>query len=819
MPEYFPTPMQAVIFRNWEMVSKERLAKVLETDVDNIAEEAKRMGLGKQGDTKLWSEKGYITIIRANWHLLPYEQLLTILDWSEEKLAYVLKEEDFLDVKLGRGKPECEKVIYHPLTKEEKEKTKNIKEIIKKVATCNDEIMPFDFWNKKETQVQSLQAKSGQIVLDDNWTIENKTDDDIVTLIAKRFADSMKKMWGIDLNSQGYKKIVLSLDKTKNEEYHTITVQKECLNVCAGGSAGILRALYRIEDISRGAGGPYFDEGHTERVPRFETRFIYSFCSLYEGAFDVDSNTYCPDSLLEEYAKIGINGIWLQAVLYRVTKFEFAPSLSEGWEKRQENLRKFVNRAKSYGIKIYLYLNEPRTMPLSFFEKYPDMKGAVSGQFACMCLSSKKTQNYLSNSVEALCRAVPGLGGFLTITMSENLTHCKSRKVDVSCPYCTQKASWELVSFVINLMEKGARRVDSEVKFFAWDWGWSQSLGFEDGDVKKCIESLPPSVSILCEREKQIPFVRGGIEGEVDEYSLSIEGLSPKSLTNWNYAKNAGHDIAVKLQINNSWECSTVPYLPVFKTLTNIMESLISINSKHLMLSWTLGGYPSPNIKLVSEAFFIENGNKKVDYDNCLKMMFGQDSSVVKNATDIFCEAFSNFPFCVEVLYFGPQNGGVANPLYHKPTGHQATMTCFAYDDLTRWRANYPEEVLEEQFRLMSNGWKEGMGLIDSMQGDFKDVCYVAYTLFLSGYNQIRYVRLRNRYLQKEEKGVKDEILNIIESENKMAQEVYNIMCRQPSIGYEAANHYYFSRQSLLEKMVNCNWLKEYYNSQKECLK
>ncbi len=818
MPEYFPTPMQAVIFRNWEMVSKERIAKVLKTDVNNVLQEAKRMGLGKQGDTKLWSEKGYITIIRANWHLLPYNQLLTILDWSEEKLAYVLKEEDFLEVKMGRGKPECEDVVYRPLTEEEIEKTKNIKKITEKFSAYN-EIKPFDFWNKKEERIQHLPPKEGRIVLNNEWQIDNRTNDETVSIMVKRFSSNMKKMWKVDLSSSGNKKIVLSLDKTKEEEYHKIIIEKDRLNICAGDSAGILRALYRIEDLSRSVGGPYFKEGEIERVPRFESRYIYSFCSLYEGALDVDSSAYCPDSLLEEYAKVGVNGIWLQAVLYRVTEFKFAPQLSEGWKKRQENLRVFINRAKSYGIKIYLYLNEPRTMPLSFFDKYPDMKGAVSGEFGCMCLSSQETQRYISEGVEALCKAVAEIGGFFTITMSENLTHCKSRKVDIACPHCENIKSWELASLVINLIDKGIRNAGSKAKLFAWDWGWSPSLGYENDDVKKCIESLPENVAILCEREKDIPFVRSGIEGKVDEYSLSIEGLSPKSLKNWEYAKQFGHDIAVKLQINNSWECSTVPYLPVFNTLIKMMESLITLDAKHLMLSWTLGGYPSPNIKLVSEAFFVENGNKKVDYDACLKMMFQQNSDVIKKATEFFCEAFSNFPFCFEVLYFGPHNGGVANPLYHKPTNHQATMTCFAYDDINRWKGIYSEEVLEEQFRLMSNGWKEGMGLIDSMQGDFKDVCYVAYTLFLSGYNQIRYVRLRNRYLQKEEKVVKDEILNIIESENKMAQEVYNIMCRQPSIGYEAANHYYFSRQSLLEKMVNCNWLKEYYNSQKECLK
>ena len=61
MPEYFPTPMQTFIFRNWGMIEKGRLAEVLETSVENVEKEAKRMGLDEQCDVSLWLKKGYIT--------------------------------------------------------------------------------------------------------------------------------------------------------------------------------------------------------------------------------------------------------------------------------------------------------------------------------------------------------------------------------------------------------------------------------------------------------------------------------------------------------------------------------------------------------------------------------------------------------------------------------------------------------------------------------------------------------------------------------------------------------------------------------------
>lgn len=104
--EHFPSRQQAFVWRNWGMLPVERLAAVLDTSSANVCQLASDMGLAAepQIDTD-WLGKGYVTIIRQNWHLLPYEQLLTLLGWSAEKLDYTLREDDFLYTKLGNLKP------------------------------------------------------------------------------------------------------------------------------------------------------------------------------------------------------------------------------------------------------------------------------------------------------------------------------------------------------------------------------------------------------------------------------------------------------------------------------------------------------------------------------------------------------------------------------------------------------------------------------------------------------------------------------------------------------------------------------------------
>lgn len=815
IPEYFPTSMQAFIFRNWGMIDKNRLAEVLETSTENVEIEAKRMGLEPQGDVSIWLQKGYITIIRSNWHLLPYEQLLKLLGWDEDKLNLALKEEDFLEVKLGNFKPECEKILYRELTDEEKAQTEKIRKMVEKAqSNLTDVRAPFDFWSKENPPKYIADAKKGQTVLNNGWGIIDNTGDETVKTMSERFIGHIKKMWNVDLSGKAADgEIELSLVADKEEEYHKITITENKIEITAGSCLGILRGFCRLEDLTRINGGAFFDEASYERVPRFEARYIYSFSALYDGALDVDSRTWCPDGLLEQYAQTGVNGIWLQGILYRLTEFPFDPKMSEGWEIRQKNLQDFVKRAKSYGIKIYLYLNEPRSMPHSLFEKYPHLKGSYRERYACMCLMQKETQEYLSGAVERLCRAVPDLGGFFTITMSENPTHCRSNRFDEMCPVCGNIPQKELVAKVNSLISEGVCRVDSNIRVIAWDWAWAASTGLsiDDGNKEECISNIPENVAIMCQRDLDLPFTRGGVSDLVYDYSISVDGISDTTLKTWKAAKKHGHKTGVKLQINNSWECSTTPYLPVYGTVIKHFNSLIETDVNHLMLSWTLGGYPSPNIKIVSESFFVENGKAEPDYSAALKVLYGSDAEVVKEATDIFCEAFSEFPFNIGLLYKGPQNGGVSNPFYHKPTGYTATMTCYAYDDLERWRSIYPEDVVESQFGKVSDVWEKGLEKLESVGGEIKDIAYVSYSLFKSSYNQVRFVRLRDRYAQDKSEQLRKEILEVVKSEKQLATEVYAIMRRCPEVGFEAANHYYYSADAVLEKIVNCAWLEEYY--------
>src|SRR2546430_2763797 len=80
---HFPDRLHAFIWRNWELVPVATLAQVIGTSAVKVTALAAGMGLPKQPRiTRDQQQRSYITVIKRNWHLLPYQQLLALLGWN-----------------------------------------------------------------------------------------------------------------------------------------------------------------------------------------------------------------------------------------------------------------------------------------------------------------------------------------------------------------------------------------------------------------------------------------------------------------------------------------------------------------------------------------------------------------------------------------------------------------------------------------------------------------------------------------------------------------------------------------------------------------
>lgn len=819
---HFPTSYQALIFRLWEMVSAEKISEVIQTSVENVKMSAEKLGLPKQKNTAEWSTRGYISIIKQVWNLLPYEQLLKLLDWDEDRLSYILKEDDYLGEKLGE-KCDCEYVLYRELTPDEEIQTKKISKVMQSVVTplfSGKQSDSFDFFsNKYEPLNNTINRK---VVVDSTWGIRSYGNSIIIDEYVARFKKFAGK-YGVTFseNAKKYIELDVCID-SEDEEYHEIYVTEKGIVIKATNEIGILRGLCYLESLAEGAHGFSFDAKIYKRRTKIKTRFIYSFCGLYGDVLDKDTSISFPDELFEKYSRYGINGVWIQGVLYALAHYPFDEKLSYGWEKRIENLKKLTERAEKYGIKVYIYINEPRSLPLSFFDENPDLKGSsLNPGVACLCSSHEIVHKYLADAISSVCRNVPLLGGFINITQTENRVLCYSNgrqtKPESMCPICGKKKASEVISSIVKTMAEAVSGVDPKIKFFYYAWSLANTIGAEE--EIETIRNLPKNTIILQVSETGMPFNIDGYDDEVLDYSMSIVGPGESATKLWKISKEQGLETAAKIQINNSWECSTAPFIPVYDNVVQHMENLLTEGVDHIMLSWTLGGYLSDNIKIASGYFFEDEMTKDNIYDSVLMETYGEFSKTVKKAVNCFCKGFREYPFNWKHIYFGPSNAGSANLLYPEKSGMKATMTCYPYDDIETWRGVpakyhvseqerlYSAKTLKSQYMKVYTEWEKGMELIKDMPiCEFKDMAEYCYTLFKASFNQVSF------YIERNDKNDFRKLREIVKDEMNLAVNAYKIMLRNCAVGYEAANHYYVTRGMLAEKIVQCDYLlNEYY--------
>lgn len=876
---HFPTRAHAVVWRNRGFVPAARLAGVLRTSEENVRELAESMGLQVPADVdERWLTRGYITIIRANWHLLPYGQLLELLGWDEERMAFTLKEDDFLWIKMGRLKPCVEPVYYRPPTDAERAATLRLRRALEEQGGVSgsgvsgigapgsdafgtdafglgapgigaedgfpsSEEPPFAFLHRWDAAPSPAPRRGppddDDLVLRTGWRVRYPPHHPRLPRFVERFVRNHEAMWGERLTVDEpagascaepaeEETILLRIDPHPAllPESHRIEAAGRRIVISAVDETGLLRGLQALaRDMSR-RGGPYVRPGSYRRNTRFDLRLIYSYFAVYgDPLLEPELDPY-PDGLLERLSELGVNGIWLQAVLYQLVPWEAAPEWSAGWERRLAGLRRLVERAGDFGIGVYLYYNEPRAMPLSFFADRPDWEGHSDGEHAALCTSREPVRQYLREGTARLVREVPGLAGLVAITMSENLTHCYSRATYgvTACPRCRLRPQQDVVAEVNRLIAEGARSANPDIRILCWTWGWTESFGMKRDAVLHTIDALPEGVTVMSVSETERKTDIAGVEGEIIDYSMSIPGPSETSLECWSRAQARGLATAAKIQVNTTWECSAVPYLPVWDLIEEHMNGLRQSDVTGLMLSWTVGGYPSVNLEFASQYYWESDRGEPAGKDELLRETFGKAAGgKIAAASRLFSRAFREFPFDVEVLYTAPQNYGPANLLYLKPTGYEATMIGFPYDDLKTWRSIYPAARFAGQFNKLSRGWKRGIDRLIRARPDVPDdrraefsalwsAAVGAYCHFRSTYLQISFVLHRDRMRRAKSPQVRRrecrKLLDIVEEEKHMAHLLYGLVQRDSSIGYEASNHYYYTAKDLLEKVLNCRHVR-----------
>ncbi len=549
----------------------------------------------------------------------------------------------------------------------------------------------------------------------------------------------------------------------------------------------------------------------------FDLRLIFSYFADYaDPLYDPEVASY-PDGLLQRLSENGVNAVWVHTVLRTLApptkKF---PEFGKDYQKRIAGLKVLVKRAKKYGIDVYIYLNEPRAMPQEFFdvEGREELKGVGRDGLYTMCTSTPVVRQWISDSLAYIFKEVDGLGGVFTITASENLTSCASHRLQKNCKRCSKRSYADIIAGVNTTIAEGVKRGNPNARTVVWDWGW------DDKFAPQIIAKLPKDCWFMSVSERSLPIERGGVKSKVGEYSISSPGPGPRAEKHWALARKAGLKTVAKVQAGSTWEFCVIPYLPVMDLVAEHAHNLSGADVDGVMLSWSLGCYPSPNLKI-----FQKIKGKKQSVDDVLNDMaaslYGKKSApLARQAWTAFSDGFREYPFHIYTLYYGPQHMGPANPLCLKATGYSSTMVGFPYDDLKKWRSIYPFDVWVQQMEKVQHGFEQGCGLYkklaDSVEADKRGqvqrelTTYRAATLhFESCVNQARFIDARDKLstdAQNREKYV-GIMREAAEAELYIAKRILPLVQADSRIGYESSNHYFYIPQDLREKIINCRFV------------
>lgn len=561
-----------------------------------------------------------------------------------------------------------------------------------------------------------------------------------------------------------------------HEEYRIIITPDKAL-VQAADTEGIRRGLFHLEEEMQRRGGAFLPLGELSRKPVIRTRISRCFFGPInrppknrdELTDDVD---YYPDQYLNRLAHHGVNALWMTIRFSDLCPSRFFPEQGKDWERRLEKLRQIVAKCQRYGIKIYAFYIEPRgfggiseymSSPETL-EQFPNLGGHKSGPYTYFCTSSAEGQEYVESCAAHLFTNVPELGGMIGINMGERPTHCYSDSRflhDNNCPRCSKRAPGEVFAEMLGALRRGMDRGNPEAELVSWLYVPYLSHVSEEAEIAtkaemaKIAEQMPSRVILQVNFESYGVAPQWGRDHYILDYSLAYVGPSEVFANCARAAKNAR--VSAKLQVGNSHEVATIPFVPVPGNLYRKYQKMRELNVSSAMQCWFFGNYPSPMTEAAGRLSFDPLPESEEEFlQQLASPHWGDDAETVAKAWQHFRDAYGQFPAVLQFSWFGPVHDCINWPLHLKPVdaviqpswllkpdaSGDRVAECFAFE------FSRPEII--ETCRRMDEEWAKGVALLENVKPNSRELqteIGVAQALglqFHSAWNVMRFYELRD---------------------------------------------------------------------------
>ena len=622
----------------------------------------------------------------------------------------------------------------------------------------------------------------------------------------------------------GSYRITTLFEDTEKTESFIIDIKKDECRISASDIEGIRRGIYFLEDELLRADGPFLEQKRIVRTPFITTRISRCFYgpTKREPEFRdelLDDIDYYPEEYLNRLAREGTNGLWISIKFKEICSTEYV--CSGDAEQRLEKLRRIVKRCRRYGIKVFLFGIEPEPLDLSsaLIRKFPDIAGArISADSSCVCLSSGIGRRYLEEALYFLFSKVPYLGGYINISVGEQPTHCYSAGYTTTCPKCAKRSPAEVLNDGIRAMERGMHKANPDAELIIWPYSQFSVWGVTN--TEEYAKHIPERTIL------QYNFETAGIKEELGkkhrifDYLLSYIGPSEHFRTCAGNIVKSGGRISAKLQIGNSHEVATVPFVPVPGNIYGKFKAMRELGISMYMGCWFFGGCPSVMTKAAAELSFEPFPKSEKEFLTYLaKTFWGKNAGKVVKAWTLFQKGYSNYPVNSLVGYYGPMHDGPVWPLYLNtvnkpliPTWRLKKHAAAEYlppagDRIGEFITHdYSIEDILTLFGAINENWEKGMKILRTIQSDYLDdserlrdigVAEALGLQFKSGLNITRFYALREQ-LDGLEPGNKPELLaqmkGIVRNELEIDRKLLEL-CREDSrLGYhgEAEGYKYY---------------------------
>lgn len=662
-----------------------------------------------------------------------------------------------------------------------------------------------DLFGKRNLEANEINIKGMYLVCNFN---------DSKNLLETAYDDFNKFLNVYEIGGTAFS-VTTEFKETSCFEEYTLKVSADGIVISAADTEGIRRGIYYLEDLIIASEAAALLPTCTTRKPQVKSRITRSCFSptnrfplnIDELENDVD---YYPDEYLNRLAHDANNGVWIYTRFPTYVKSDIIKEYGVGGEKRIEKLKKVINKCARYGIKVYVFAIEPAGLRGEIAKKYSDMTGVpgFDGSITC-CPRTEKGREYTIESTQRLFSELPDLGGFIDITAGERVSTCCSIPGYVNCPRCSKYSRGENLSYAVNLIKEGMRRSGTKAEFISWTYGhreWIQE------DILEYVKTAPDDVMLMPNFEEVGFAEQLGRKRMAVDYWISYPGPSDTFVSAAKVANESGKHLYAKMQICNSHEIASVPYLPTPNLIFEKYKEAYKYDVEGVLQCWYIGNYPSIMSKAAGELSFTTDFSDETAFMEYLAAItYGKThAKEIAKAWKCFSEGYRNMPLNAMFSYYGPMHDSIAWELSLIPKNEQLPRSWRFLDDLGGDRlgdALQSGHTLDEAIILcekMCEGWQNGLNILPDVTGETVSVSQAINLLFRSGTNVLKFYKLRSQlgYNQGNSNELLKSMENIVLEEIENSKLMIKLCEADCRLGYHAEAGAYKFYPVRIEKRI-----------------